>query len=59
MNAEILIPLIGALAAVAGGVVVHRAARSVERREDRRDPDAVVRQFVATAPKKYIPKTGH
>jgi hypothetical protein len=57
MEPGIVFSLIVAIAAGAGAVIVRRAARSVEKRRDKRDPEAVLRHFVATAPRKYLPKT--
>lgn len=59
MEPGIVFSLIVAIAAGAGAVIVRRAARSVEKRQDNRDPEAVLRHFVATAPRKYLPKAEH
>lgn len=59
MEPGLVFSLIVAIAAGAGAIVVRRAARSVGKRQDSRDPDAVLRHFVATAPRKYMPKSEH
>lgn len=59
MEPGLVFSLIVVIAAGAGAVIVRRAAHSVEKRQDKRDPDMVLKNFVATAPRKYLPKTEH